>query len=155
MSQLLYYHTRLKMSSTCAHVYLGRAEKGLTACLATLQKKTKQKKLALIPVKAANAYNNNFVQDISNSKYVKTHLHVFVIMDSDEITSAAITLGLQSISSDQRAVIEAFMSGSDVFVCLPTGSEEGSSSVTEFCLQQELFDRRAAWKYRWVSSHRS
>ena len=60
-------------------------------------------------------------------------------MDSDEITSVAIKLGFQCVSCDQRAAIEAFMSGCDVFVSLSTGS--GKS----FCywILPKLFDRRA------------
>ena len=60
-------------------------------------------------------------------------------MDSDEITYAAIKLGFQCVTPDQRAAIEAFMSGCDVFVSLPTGSGK------PFCywILPTLFDRRA------------
>ena len=37
-------------------------------------------------------------------------------MAFDEITSAAIEFGFERASSDQRAALEAFMSGSDVLV---------------------------------------
>ena len=64
-------------------------------------------------------------------------------MDSDEITSAAIKLGFPSVSSDQRGVIEAFMSGSDVLVCF-CQLEAGSPSVTGSCLHcsTDELDRR-------------
>lgn len=60
-------------------------------------------------------------------------------MAFDEITSAAIELGFERVSSDQRAALEAFMNGSDVFVCLPTGS---GKSLCYWALPT-LFDRRA------------
>ena len=60
-------------------------------------------------------------------------------MAFDEITSAAIELGFERVFSDQRAPLEAFMNGSDVFVCLPTGS---GKSLCYWALPT-LFDRRA------------
>lgn len=38
------------------------------------------------------------------------------------ITAAASKLGYSDVTSDQRLVVERFLSGSDVFVSLPTGS---------------------------------
>ena len=61
-------------------------------------------------------------------------------MDSDEITYAAIKLGFQCVTPDQRAAIEAFMSGCDVFVSYQL--EAGSPSAIGSCLHA-LFDRRA------------
>ena len=54
----------------------------------------------------------------------------------NEITSAAIELGFERVSSDQRAVVEAFMNGSDVFVCLPTGPYATGSCLR--CSTDEL-----------------
>ena len=60
------------------------------------------------------------------------------------ITSAAIELGFERVSSDQRAVLEAFMNGSDVFVCLPTGS---GKSLCYWILPNvvRLTDEREGW----------
>ena len=61
-------------------------------------------------------------------------------MAFDEITSAAIELGFERVSSDQRAALEAFMNGFDVFVCLPTGSGK-SLYATGLCLRCSTDER--------------
>ena len=48
-------------------------------------------------------------------------------MNQDVITLAASDLGYEDVSSEQRSVVQAFLDGHDVFVCLPTGSYSGKS----------------------------
>ena len=43
-------------------------------------------------------------------------------MNQDVITLAARDLGYEDVSSEQRSVVQAFLDGHDVFVCLPTAS---------------------------------
>ena len=45
-------------------------------------------------------------------------------MNQDVITVAVGGLGYKDVSSEQRSVVQAFVDGRDVFVCLPTGSGE-------------------------------
>ena len=41
-------------------------------------------------------------------------------MNRDVITLAARDLGYEDVTSEQRSVVQAFLDGHDVFVCLPT-----------------------------------
>ena len=38
-----------------------------------------------------------------------------------KVESAALSLGISQLKAEQRKAIDAFVSGKDVFVCLPTG----------------------------------
>ena len=58
-------------------------------------------------------------------------------MDVDIIRLAAQELGYDSVTPEQRLVIESFVKGQDVFVNLPTGS--GKSLC--YCLCQQFLTR--------------